>query len=297
MSEPTLGELFAVYIEDHAKVHCSTWPNMLRCFNSYLIDWRDRPASSITRLEVRRLHGQLGSKVGKTTANRVIQQLRAMYNMGRDWQILDCPNPAVGVHMFRLQPRERFLDQDEIERLLAAITTLRYETTRDFLTMCLFTAARRSNVAAMRWDEIDFNLKIWRMPKSKNGESQTVPLTQDAITLLTVRRLKSKSEWVFDSLRSRTGHLMKPEEAWKAVKSRARLSNARIHDLRRTLASWQAITGANLLVIAQTLNHKDLKSTAIYARLQIDPVRAAMTAATDVMLKRKKNPIYKEPLD
>ena len=63
-----------------------------------------------------------------------------------------------------------------------------------------------------------------------------------------------------------------------------RLKALRIHDLRRTLGSWQAITGAPLNIIGKSLNHKNLATTAIYARLNMDPVRASVDKATEAML-------------
>jgi integrase len=62
------------------------------------------------------------------------------------------------------------------------------------------------------------------------------------------------------------------------------LSNLRIHDLRRTLGSWQARTGASLAIIGKSLNHKSPTTTAIYARLDLDPVRASVEKATQAML-------------
>ena len=52
-----------------------------------------------------------------------------------------------------------------------------------------------------------------------------------------------------------------------------RIQNLRIHDLRRTLGSWQAKTGASMAIIGKSLNHKSQQTTAIYARLDLDPVR------------------------
>lgn len=60
----------------------------------------------------------------------------------------------------------------------------------------------------------------------------------------------------------------------------ARLADLRIHDLRRTLGSWQAATGASLVVIGKSLGHKHLGSTQIYSRLNIDPVRDSVQTAT-----------------
>ncbi|MDO9600588.1 MAG: site-specific integrase [Azoarcus sp.] len=63
------------------------------------------------------------------------------------------------------------------------------------------------------------------------------------------------------------------------------MSDLRIHDLRRTLGSWQAKTGASLAIIGKSLNHKTHQATAIYARLDLDPVRQSVNAATSAMLE------------
>jgi integrase len=88
----------------------------------------------------------------------------------------------------------------------------------------------------------------------------------------------------FPALTGKTGHLVEPKKAWKRLLDRAGLSNLRIHDLRRTLGSWQAKTGASLLVIGKSLNHKSTQSTAIYARLDLEPVRESINLATTAML-------------
>lgn len=79
------------------------------------------------------------------------------------------------------------------------------------------------------------------------------------------------------------------KEARTAVKAlgrdpgAARIKDLRIHDLRRTLGSWQAATGASLPMIGRTLAHTNVSTTAIYARLNLDPVREAMQKATNAM--------------
>lgn len=64
---------------------------------------------------------------------------------------------------------------------------------------------------------------------------------------------------------------------------RSEIKGLRLHDLRRTLGSWQAATGASLPIIGKTLNHKSPVSTAIYARLSVEPVRKALEAANAAM--------------
>ena len=66
--------------------------------------------------------------------------------------------------------------------------------------------------------------------------------------------------------------------------SGVRMKDLRIHDLRRTLGSWQARTGASLSIIGKSLNHKSVQTTAIYSRLDTDPVRESVERATAAIL-------------
>ncbi len=63
---------------------------------------------------------------------------------------------------------------------------------------------------------------------------------------------------------------------------RAELQDVRIHDLRRTLGSWQA---ANGFVICKSLGHKSMRVTEIYARIDLDPVRHSVQTATRAMFE------------
>ncbi|NHX27617.1 tyrosine-type recombinase/integrase, partial [Escherichia coli] len=71
--------------------------------------------------------------------------------------------------------------------------------------------------------------------------------------------------------------------AWDRIRKDAGIEDIRIHDLRRTLGSYQAATGANGYIIGKSLGHKSQQSTAIYARLNLDPVRESVNKATDAM--------------
>lgn len=67
--------------------------------------------------------------------------------------------------------------------------------------------------------------------------------------------------------------------------SLARLDDLVMHDLRRSMGSWQAINGASLAIIGRSLGHKSPQATAIYARLHLDPVRDSMERAAESMLR------------
>ncbi len=287
----TVGDLFTHYLRDHAKPNLKTWRNMERCFNSYFGKLRQKDCLSLKRVDVQRWYNELCESPGETTANRAFQLLRSVYYKCIDWELIPNYNPAARISIKKLQSRERFLLPEELPRFFAACTTIRYPTVRDFFLMCLFTGQRAGNVRQMRWDQISLELKIWTIPITKNGTSHKVPLTPHAMALLKTRYSSRKSDWVFPGFLTNQGDIDPDRplgkngcrDAWVNLVERAELSNLRLHDLRRTHASYQAITGANLTTIAHTLNHKDLSSTQIYARLHLDPIRDAMNTALNTM--------------
>jgi integrase len=61
------------------------------------------------------------------------------------------------------------------------------------------------------------------------------------------------------------------------------LMDIRLHDIRRTFGSYQALTGASLQIIGKSLGHKSPRSTQIYSRLNLDPVRSSIEKAVATM--------------
>ena len=75
-----------------------------------------------------------------------------------------------------------------------------------------------------------------------------------------------------------------PGGAFERVKKRIGVYDIRMHDLRRTLGSYMAISGISLPIIGKALNHKSQVLTAIYARLSHDPVIDAVNIAAGLHL-------------
>lgn len=89
---------------------------------------------------------------------------------------------------------------------------------------------------------------------------------------------------VLPSVKSKSGHLEDPKRPWRELLHRAGIKNLRLHDLRRTMGSYQAISGTSLHIIGKSLGHKSTSATQVYARLTADPIRESMQKATDRML-------------
>ncbi|MBS1952558.1 MAG: site-specific integrase [Cyanobacteria bacterium SZAS-4] len=290
----TLSQLFERYFKDHAWPHCKTAGEMERTYRLHLAHWANRDCSSLTRLEVQDLVTQLGKNAGTYAANRVVQLLGAAYNKGLLWELIECKSPTKGVTEFREVSRDRFFSQEEIALLFEEILKLRYSGTRDCLLLLMLTGQRRANVFAMEWSEIDFESALWNIPaeKMKAGRSHHVPLIPDVVSILKTRHGERESKrWVFPSDVSRTGHLIDITNAWGRILKRTGIQNARLHDHRRTLAAWEMLTGSDIAIVGKMLGHSDLRSTQIYARLNLDPVRASMIRATDAMFRKQPPPI------
>ena len=292
--EITLLQLLNQYIERYSKKHKATWQyddKEVRRLSSHLAN---RKISSITNQEIRKLHDDIGSSSGIYQANRFLAILRSMYNKAIEWGYKG-ENPTNKIKKFKEASRDRFIQLDELPRFFKSLEEEENTIARDYIYISLYTGARKSNVLAMKWEEINFTTKEWRIPKTKNGDSQTIPLSDLAIEILTKRQKANKKlklhsfqdAWTFPSPTSKSGHIEDPKKAWQRLLKRAEITNLRIHDIRRTLGSYQAITGASLQIIGKSLGHKSSDSTQIYSRMNLDPVRHSMEKAISLINSHK----------
>jgi len=284
--EMTLKELFEMYMERYSKVHKKSWIYDEREIPKFLSQWFSRKISDVTKQQIQKLHETITRENGAYQANRMLERIKSMYNRAIEWG-WDGKNPAVGIRKNKEIKRDRFLKPAEFPAFFQSLEQETNIEAKNYIWLSLLTGARKSNVLAMRWDEIDFERKVWHIPETKNGDPLDVPLVDHAIQLL--KGIDQSSEWVFPSPTSKSGYLQDPKRPWQRILERAGLSNLRIHDIRRTLASYQAITGTPLNIIGKTLGQKSVEATQIYARLHNDPVRDSMNKAVEKMLEYKKD--------
>jgi integrase len=290
--EPTLDELLTDYCERclPKSKKCKSPANAAKDarwqVKKYLASWRTRKLSDIHRKHVIDLHLNLKKDSGPYTANRVLQLLRALFNWAihPDSELWFGVNPAAKIALFGEKERERFLDAQELARLFTALKAKATSPDlRDYVNLALWIGARKSDVLSMRWNDVKLEDNRWDVPDSKSGNYQ-VPLTPEAIAVLKKRKKQNTdgSPWVFPSF-GKAGHIVDLKGAWALLLKRAKITNLRQHDLRRTLASWQAKQGSSLLIIGKSLGHKSLEATEVYSQLDLAPVRSSMTSATKAM--------------
>ncbi len=284
--EGTFGNLWERYLELHAKPHKQ--PRSVAedeaNYRRYLSEWVTRRLSTIHRRDIEKLHADLAEKSGIYAANRVLALLSTVFNKATEWG-WSGDNPCKGVKKFREESRERFLTQDEMPRFLKALAEEPSQDFRDFIMLDLLTGARRSNLLAIRWEEIDFAGAVWRIPRTKGNKPQSIPLVGPAQKILEARRERVNGEWVFPSDVVKGAHVLEYRKPWGKLLERAQIGNLRLHDVRRTLGSWLSKSGAALPVIKAALGHADIATTAIYTRGEDSEVRKALEVAAQRMLE------------
>lgn len=276
----TFGELYRHWFEKHVMVKHKNAANAKYFYSAHGPRWENVQIHQMRRKDIQAWVDELGQE-SQSAATRALNMVSAIINWGIKRELVPAmDNPCKGVDRFQIASREKFLVPQE---LVVFNLSLNQEppVMRDFFHLCLFTGARRGNVLAMKWADIDFDLATWTISAAefKNGASHIIPLTQDALdALLRRRKTVNNSPWVFHSRSSASGHMEDPKGAFRRICQRAGLKNVRIHDLRRTLASYMAMGGSSPYAIARMLGHRDMRATTVYARLDVGTVRDAAQA-------------------
>ena len=282
-SERTFGDLFEEYVERHARPHKRTYADDIANYKNHIEPHiGNMKLSLIDRAEIASIHSRVTRAGHSYAANRVRSLISGVFGWAISAGLLD-RNPVIGIRRNKEKSRDRFMNGDELQRFFQSLAEEPNETIRDYVLISLLTGARKSNVCSMKWDDINFDRAEWRIKETKNGTPQTVALSPEALEVLINRKPSDRAVFVFPGS-GKQMHLVEPKKGWKRILERAKIEDLRIHDLRRTLGSWQAKTGASLAIIGKSLNHKNQNTTAIYARLDLDPVRDAVNTATSAML-------------
>jgi len=287
-AELTFTDLFEEYLERHSKPNKKTWDEDKAKYDANLSKpLGKKRLSTIDRASIAAIHSAITKEGYPAKANRIKTLISSIFGWGISAGLCQS-NPALGIRLNREHSRDRFIQRDEFPRFFQALADEQNDSMKDYFLISLLTGARRSNVLAMQWKDVNLKSEEWYIKETKNGTPQTVTLSPEVLSILRNRIRNRKSSdpttFVFPG-DGRSGHLIEPKRGWNRILERAGIDDLRIHDLRRTLGSWQAKTGASLVTIGKSLNHKNPSTTAIYARLDLDPVRESVNTATSAMME------------
>ena len=276
---PTIAELAERFLAEHAdaKRKSSTAAEYKRLLDKIILPaLRKRKVADVTRADVTKLHHV--NRKAPYQANRVIAVLSKMFNLAERWGLRpDGSNPCRHVEKFAERKRERMLSSAELARLGDALTAYNgslYAVAA--VKLLVFTGARLGEVLGLRWEWIDFERGEARLPDSKTG-AKTLHLPPPALAVLAELPRLDGNPYVIAGAKSGAG-LVNLEKPWRAIRRPAGLSDVRLHDLRHAFASVAASSGMGLPIIGKMLGHSQPATTARYAHLASDPVKAAAAA-------------------
>ncbi len=204
----------------------------------HIARYRDRRRMVATEFQLR--SGKIFQKSSPPKAATIRKDLCVISDVFRkaqfEWGHDDLVNPVLnGLRPKPFRPRVRRLDDQEFCRLLEAASL--YEahpvSTVPITAIIVFaahSAMRLSELAGLRWQDIDFNRATAMLHDTKNGEARTVPLKPICLDLLRARKSREVGlVWNSDKEGIRT--------AWNRVAKRAGIENLRFHDLRHEAIS------------------------------------------------------------
>lgn len=239
----------------------------------------------LTRDRVTRWHGGLSKT--PVQANRALALLSKMMAWGiTTGHRPDGFNPARGIARFPEHRRERFLSSDEFKRLGAAVAKAEREATEPVnalaaIRMLAVSGMRLSEVLNLRWSEVSRERGFLELADSKTGR-KAVPITAPLAVILDAIPEIEDNEYVIAG-RKAGQRLVGVHRVWWRIAKAAKLDGVRLHDLRHSAASVGAAGGLSLPIIGALLGHSQPATTARYAHLAADPVKAAAeTVATRV---------------
>ena len=235
------------------------------------------PLRALTARVVAAYRDRRLAQVSGSTVRRELAALSAVLNHTiREWEIPLPQNPVAAIRKPPENPaRERRLRPGEETRLRAA---MRAEVRRDaagrfapgcrngwlepIFDLALETAMRRSEILALRWENVDLQRRTARIPLAKNGTGRTIPLSSRAIAVLkTLPRLDERVFPVTDNA---------VKLAWQRAVKRAGIRDLHFHDLRHEATSRLFEKGLQPMEVAAITGYRDLRMLMRYTHLHAE---------------------------
>jgi integrase len=248
--------------------------------------------SAVSTADIRRLHDKLSkTPVG---ANRVAGLVKTMFNVA---VLKGClpenhVNPANKIKPNKEQPRERFLQVEEVARLAKAIAKAEESGNESrhalaAIKLLLLTGARRDEILALEWSFVDLDGAVLNLPDSKTGK-KPIYLNPGAVEVLReLEKIRTEGNPYVIEGHCHGKRLIGIHRIWERIRTSAKLAGLRLHDLRHSFASAALWNGVNLATVGKLLGHKDSRTTQRYGhiadRVAIDAAATVGTALSNMM--------------
>ncbi len=230
---------------------------------------------NVTRRDIESLHKSLQKTPYQ--ANRTIALLSKMFSLAISWGWRE-DNPASGIERFQEEKRDRWLNQEELDRLWAVLDRYPKNNTAYIFKFLLLTGARKGEALGATWDQFDLEKGVWTKPShlTKQKKREHLPLSEKSLDILrSLKNINPKSSYYLFPGRIEGQPIKEIKTFWKRILNEAGLKDVRIHDLRHTHASHLVSSGLSLSIVGKLLGHTQASTTQRYAHLADEPLREA----------------------
>lgn len=260
----TWDEAALQWITEHAqhKKSYATDKTRLSWLTKYLSGIRINNISTDTILTLRK---DLLKDREPSTANRFLAVISAVLNYAHAKGKLS----GVPKIPYLAEDNDRFiwLTQSQADKLIDELP----EHLAEMARFALATGLRRANVTNLEWKDVDLARRVaWIWADTAKGKKHiSVPLNDDAVTLLEAKNKVNKFGYIFTYkgepvTRTTTA-------AWYKATARADIDpDFTFHGLRHTWASWHVMSGTPLSVLQQLGAWRSLDMVQRYAHLAPD---------------------------
>jgi integrase len=212
--------------------------------------------SSISVADINRWQSKELETLAPGTVKRQLNTLKACFNDAVKSGLID-KNPCSGADKFRgINRRQRFLDTEEMLKLLAAAEKSA-PWLADLILWFLHSGMRKSEAMGVQWPDIKSlpnGSVIVELNKTKSGEGRQVICTKTMRDIIERQKLLKKDG--DDRLFPHAAITVR--RRWVKVREEAGLSDVVMHDLRRTHATHAVTAGVDLRTLAGRMGHSDL---------------------------------------
>ena len=283
---PTVRDLVQRFKDMHCAVHLKpkTRERYINLLDKYILpELGNFKIADVTRAHIAQLHHAMVKR--PTNANRTLMVISKMFNLAELWGLRqDGTNPCRHLKKYRESKRERYLSADEIRRLgdtlcMAEEAKLSSPYAVAAFRLLILTGARLGEIQFCKWEYVDLDRSIIRLPDSKTG-AKFIHLGRVAIDLLSQLPRKADNPYVICSDHKPGEPIYDLQTTWQKIRKWAGLDDVHIHDLRHTFASNAVAMGMSLPMIGRLLGHTQTQTTARYAHLALDPVLEAASKVT-----------------
>ena len=267
-------------MREHVAVRCK--PTTARgcrvALDKYLLpEFGSQSLEAIGQDDVAALHYRLHRT--PVMANQVVEVLSRVFYAAESWGLApESGNPCQFVKKYKKRSCERFLSEEEFRRLGDVLHEMQDEGTlsasaASAFRLLMLTGCRRNEILTLQWSDVDLEGGELRLRDAKTG-ARWVALSPTAKQVLAAIPRYPGNPWVISG-RGAAGRLANLNHPWIAVRKRAGLQDVRIHDLRHSFASRALALGESLPMIGKLLGHRQVQTTARYAHLAQESVKAS----------------------